>query len=58
MNIKYIMMSVGRLPFYVDPTHHLHVNKITRGVHLHVTPNSKYSIPKYSRAIAMMDRCP
>ena len=32
--------------FYVDPVHHLHINKIARGAHLHVTPN-----PKYSRAI-------
>ena len=30
-----------------DPMHHLHINKIARGAHLHVTPN-----PKYSRAIA------
>ena len=31
---------------YIDPAHRLHVDKITHGVHLHVTPN-----PKYSRAI-------
>ena len=36
----------GRLPFYVDPAHGLHIEKIARGAHLHVTPN-----PKYSRAI-------
>ena len=45
----------GRLPFYVDPTHRLHVDKITRGVHLHVTPNLKYS-PKYSIAVSRSDR--
>ena len=31
---------------YIDPAHHVHIDKITRGVHLHGTPN-----PKYSRAI-------
>ena len=31
---------------YINPVHHLHIDKIARGVHLHVTPN-----PKYSRAI-------
>ena len=31
----------------IDPTHHLHIDKIAHGAHLHVTPN-----PNYSRAIA------
>ena len=35
------------LSLHIDPAHHLHVNKMTHGAHLHVTPN-----PKYSRAIA------
>ena len=37
----------------VDPAHHLHINKIARGGHLHVTPN-----PKHSITIAKMDGCP
>ena len=34
----------------VDPVHHLHIDKIARGGHLHVTPN-----PKHSIIIAKMD---
>ena len=41
------MMSIWMSIIYIDPVHHLHVNKITCGAHLHVTPN-----PEYSRAIA------
>ena len=32
----------------IDPVHCLHIDKIKRGAHLHVTPN-----PKHSRAIAL-----
>ena len=49
------MMSVWMSTIYVDPVHHLHIDKITHGVHLHVTPNLKYS-PKYSIAISRSDR--
>ena len=29
---------------HIDPTHHLHIDKITRGVNLHVTLTLEYSI--------------
>ena len=32
---------------YIDPVHHLHINKITCGANLHVTPNTKYLGPLY-----------
>ena len=48
MNIRYVMMSVwtSTILCTVDPAHRLHIDKITHGAHLHVTPS-----PKYSRAI-------
>ena len=33
--------------------HHLHIDKIARGRHFHVTPN-----PKHSITIAKMNGCP
>ena len=45
--IIYFTMSIWMSIIYVDPVHHLHIDKIKRGEHLHVSLTLSILEPSY-----------